>query len=35
MLDLSCGGGHLGFLVNTKIRNFVRDYLMNIHLQFG
>jgi hypothetical protein len=32
---MSCGGGHLGFLIGIKNSNFVKDIPMIIHLQFG
>jgi hypothetical protein len=32
---MSCGGGHLGFLIHIKNRNLVKDIQMIIHLQFG
>ena len=32
---MSCGGGHLGFPIGIKNRNFVEDLPMIIHLQFG
>jgi hypothetical protein len=32
---MSCGGGHLGFPIGIKNRNFVEDHPMNIHVQFG
>jgi hypothetical protein len=32
---MSCGGGHLGFPIGIKNRNFVKDIPMIIHLQFG
>jgi hypothetical protein len=32
---MSCGGGHLGFLIGIKNINLVKDIPMIIHLQFG
>jgi hypothetical protein len=32
---MSCGGGHLGFPIQIKIRNFVEDLPMIIPGQFG
>jgi hypothetical protein len=32
---MSCGGGHLGFLIGIKNRNFVEDLPMIILGQFG
>jgi hypothetical protein len=32
---MSCGGGHLEFLIGIKSRNLVKDIPMIIHLQFG
>jgi hypothetical protein len=32
---MSCGGGHLGFLIRIKNRNFVEDLPMIIPRQFG
>jgi hypothetical protein len=32
---MSCGGGHLGFPIGIKIKNFVKDIQMIIPLQFG
>ena len=32
---MSCGGGHLGFPIGIKNRNFIEDLPMIIHLQFG
>ena len=32
---MSCGGGHLGFPIGIKNRNFVEDLPMIIHVQFG
>ena len=32
---MSCDGGHLGFPIGIKNRNFVKDIPMIIHLQFG
>ena len=32
---MSCGGGHLGFLIGIKNRNFVEHLQMIIHGQFG
>jgi hypothetical protein len=32
---MSCGGGHLGFLIGIKNRNFVEDLAMIVPGQFG
>jgi hypothetical protein len=32
---MSCGGGHLGFLIGINNRGFVEDLPMIIHGQFG
>ena len=32
MLNLSCGGCHLGFLIEIKNENSVRNFQMHIHL---
>ena len=32
---MSCGGGHLGFPIGIKNRNFVEDHPMIIPGQFG
>jgi hypothetical protein len=32
---MSCGGGHLGFLINIKNRNYVEDLPMIIPGQFS
>ena len=32
---MSCGDGHLGFLIGIQNRNLVKDIPMIIHLQFG
>jgi hypothetical protein len=32
---MSCGGGHLGFLIGIKIRKFVEDLPMIIPGPFG
>jgi hypothetical protein len=32
---MSCGGGHLGFPIGTKKRNFVENLPMIMPLQFG
>jgi hypothetical protein len=32
---MSCGGGHLGFPIDIKIRQFVEDHPMIIPEQFG
>jgi hypothetical protein len=32
---MSCGGGHLGFPIGIKNRNFVEDLPMIIPRQFG
>jgi hypothetical protein len=32
---MSCGGGHLGFPIGIKNRNFVEDLPMIIPVQFG
>jgi len=32
---MSCGGSHLGFPIQIKNRNLVKDIPMIIHLQFG
>jgi hypothetical protein len=32
---MSCGGGHVGFLIGIKNRNFVEDLSMIIPGQFG
>jgi hypothetical protein len=32
---MSCGGGHLGFLIGIKNRHLVKDIPMIIPLQFG
>jgi hypothetical protein len=34
-LTMSCGGGHLGFPIGIKNRNFVEDLQMIIPGQFG
>jgi hypothetical protein len=33
-VNLSCGGGHLGFPIGIENRNLVKDILMIIPLQF-
>jgi hypothetical protein len=35
MLILPCGGGHLGFPISQKTRNFVEDLPMIIHGKFS
>jgi hypothetical protein len=32
--NLFCGGGHLGFLIDPKINNFVNGHPMNILIKF-
>jgi hypothetical protein len=32
---MSCSGAHLGFPIDIKNRNLVKDFPMIIHLQFG
>jgi hypothetical protein len=32
---MSCGGGHLGYPIGIKNRNFVEDLSMIIPVQFG
>ena len=34
-VNMSCGGGHLGFPIHIKNRYLVKDIPMIIHLQFG
>jgi hypothetical protein len=28
---MSCGGGHLGFPIGIKNKNFVEDFIFDIH----